>query len=167
VRWDDLVQRSMFGGVAINPSLKHTPDQAKQALAVRVAGPVNAVIVADVDLMGEQFFELRRRGIENLNFDNVTFLLNAVDQLAGDSSFIALRKRRPKHRTLEAVEARTRAYESQRLEEMRLAEANADTRLKEAQARLEGPVSGGPRQKMIFDTIDFDAPIADTRFRVK
>src|SRR5262249_59732433 len=89
------------------------------------------------DLMGEQFFELRRQGIENLNFDNVTFLLNAVDQLAGDTSFIALRKRRPRHRTLEAVEARTRAYETQRLEEMRVAEATADTRLKEAQARLD------------------------------
>jgi ABC-2 type transport system permease protein len=98
------------------------------------------VIVADVDLMGEQFFELRRRGIENLNFDNVTFLLNAVDQLAGDRSFIALRKRRPRQRTLEAVEARTRAYEAQRLEDMRQAEATADARLKEAQARLDKAV---------------------------
>ena len=140
VRWEDLVQRSLFGGVAINQNLKHTPEEGKQVLAMRVAGPINAVIVADVDLMGEQFFELRRRGIENLNFDNVTFLLNAVDQLAGDTSFIALRKRRPRHRTLEAVEARTHAYETQRLEEMRQAEATADARLKEAQARLDKAV---------------------------
>src|SRR6185503_18692667 len=131
VRWEDLVQRSLFG-VAINQNVKHTPEESRQVLAMRVKGPVNAVIVADVDLMGEQFFEFRRRGIENLNFDNVTFLLNSVDQLAGDTSFIALRKRRPKHRTLEAVEARTRAYESQRLEGMRQAEATADARLKEA-----------------------------------
>jgi ABC-2 type transport system permease protein len=101
---------------------------------------VNAVITADVDLMGEQFFEIRRRGIENLNFDNVTFLLNAVDELAGDKAFIALRKRRPRHRTLEAVEARTRAYDSQRVDEMRQAEAIADARLKEAQARLDKAV---------------------------
>ena len=140
VRWDELVGRNMFGQVAINPDLKHTPEQGKQVLAMRVKGPVNAVVVADVDLMGEQFFELRRRGIENLNFDNVTFLLNAVDQLANDTSFIALRKRRPRHRTLEAVEARTRAYETQRLDEMRQAETTADTRLKEAQARLDKAV---------------------------
>jgi len=150
VRWEDLVQRSMFG-VAINQNLKHTPEETRQVLAVRVKGPVNAVIVADVDLMGEQFFELRRRGIENLNFDNVTFLLNAVDQLADDPSFIALRKRRPKHRTLEAVEARTRAYEGQRLEEMRQAEAIAEARLKEAQARLDKSVREIEQRKDLDD----------------
>jgi gliding motility-associated transport system permease protein/gliding motility-associatede transport system auxiliary component len=140
VRWEELVGRGMFGGASINPDVKHTAAEDPQVLAVRTKGPVNAVIVADVDLMGEQFFEIRRRGIENLNFDNVTFLLNAVDELAGDNAFIALRKRRPRHRTLEAVEARTHAYESQRVEEMRQAEATADARLKEAQARLDKSV---------------------------
>jgi ABC-2 type transport system permease protein len=140
VRWEDVVGRNVFGGIGINPDVKHTVEEEPQVLAVRVEGPVNAVITADVDLMGEQFFDIRRRGIENLNFDNVTFLLNAVDELAGDKAFIALRKRRPRHRTLEAVEARTRAYESQRVDEMRQAEAIADARLKEAQARLDKAV---------------------------
>jgi len=62
VRWEDLVERTMLGSIAINDNVKHTPENGKQVLAVRVSGPVNAVIVADVDLMGEQFFELRRRG---------------------------------------------------------------------------------------------------------
>ena len=113
----------MFG-VAINQDAPHNPDEGNHVLAARIqgkgsAGPLNAIVIADADLMSEQFFELRRRGIENLNFDNVTFLLNCVDQLAGDPSFIALRKRRPKQRTLEAVEARTRTYEAQRLHESR------------------------------------------------
>jgi gliding motility-associated transport system permease protein/gliding motility-associatede transport system auxiliary component len=140
VKFEDLFQRTLFGGVGINPDVKHTPEEGKQVMAMRVSGPVNAVIVADIDLMGEQFFELRKRGIENLNFDNVTFLLNAVDQLAGDTSFIALRKRRPKHRTLEAVEAKTRAYEQQRTQQMQEAETTAEARLKEAQGRLDKSV---------------------------
>lgn len=144
VRFDQVVERSMFG-VAINQDAPHDPDEGKHVLAARIqgkgsAGPVNAIVIADADLMSEQFFELRRRGIENLNFDNVTFLLNCVDQLAGDPSFIALRKRRPKQRTLEAVEARTRTYEAQRLRESQQAEALADQRLKEAQARLDRSV---------------------------
>ena len=125
---------------AVNPDPPHNSQGKPQVLAARVKGAVNAIVVADVDLMSEQFFELRRRGIENLNFDNVTFLLNAVDQLAGDASFIALRKRRPRQRTLEAVEARTKAYEAQRLRNTELAEAQADQRLKEAQARLDRAV---------------------------
>jgi len=145
VRWDDLVQRSMFG-VAINPDAPHNPDDGNHVLAARIqgkgsAGPLNAIVIADADLMSEQFFELRRHGVENLNFDNVTFLLNCVDRLAGDPSFIALRKRRPKQRTLEAVEARTRTYEAQRLHESEQAEALADQRLKEAQARLDRAVA--------------------------
>ena len=140
VRFENLVQRGILGETEINEEAAHTPEEGKQTLAMLVKGPVNAVVVADIDLMGEQFFDLRKRGIENLNFDNVTFLLNGVDYLANDRSFIALRKRRPKHRTLEAVEARTRDYEAHRLEEMRQAEATADTRLKEAQARLDKAV---------------------------
>ena len=144
VRWDDLVQRSMFG-VAINDAAPHRKDEGGHVLAARIqgqgrGGPLNAIVIADVDLMGEQFFDLRRRGIENLNFDNVTFLLNSVDQLAGDPSFIALRKHRPKQRTLEAVEARTRTYEAQRLQQSQMAEAMAEQRLKEAQARLDRSV---------------------------
>jgi ABC-2 type transport system permease protein len=145
VRWESMVRRSMFG-VTMNQNLKYNPEKDRQVLAARIQGrgregPVNAIVIADADLMGEQFFELRRRGIEDLNFDNVTFLLNAVDTLAGDPSFITLRKRRPRHRVLEAVEARTRVYEARRREETRQAEAIADQRLAEAQARLDRAVA--------------------------
>jgi ABC-2 type transport system permease protein len=144
--WNRLVQRTIFG-VQLATNLAHEPDEQTYVLAARVEGkegdkPVRAIVIADVDMMGEQFFELRRQGVENLNFDNVTFLLNAVDQLAGDESFIALRKRRPRHRTLEAVEARTRVYEDRRLKETQEAEATAQKRLDEAQARLDGAVEG-------------------------
>jgi ABC-2 type transport system permease protein len=113
------------------------------AARIRGAAPqsaVNAIVLADADMMGEQFFQMRRVGLEDLQFDNVTFLLNAVDQLAGDDSFISLRKRRPRHRTLEAVEARTRVYEEQRVRETREAEQSAEKKLKEAQARLDKAV---------------------------
>jgi ABC-2 type transport system permease protein len=139
VRWDDIVQTSMLGP-SVNPDPPHNSQGKPEVLAARIQGAANAIVIADVDLMSEQFFDLRRRGIENLNFDNVTFLLNAVDQLAGDASFIALRKRRPRQRTLEAVEARTKDYETQRLRNTEQAEAQADQRLKEAQARLDRSV---------------------------
>src|SRR5690606_5106657 len=86
----------------------------------------HVILVSDLDMISDIFFDLRRRPTEAmdfLNFDNIAFVLNCVDTLAGDESFVALRKRRPQHRTLLAVEELTRSYyeasqeESQRAEE--------------------------------------------------
>ena len=67
---------------------------------------VRAIVVADIDLMGPQIFGLRNRPDEvfGLNFDNVTFVLNVLDTLSGDDRFLEIRKRKPKHRTLERIE---------------------------------------------------------------
>ncbi|MGL4944294.1 MAG: Gldg family protein [Thermoguttaceae bacterium] len=67
--------------------------------------PVNVVLVADCDLLADGIFEMRSRGNEpgagiNLDFDNVTFVLNAIDAVAGDDRFLDVRNRRPQHRTL-------------------------------------------------------------------
>jgi ABC-2 type transport system permease protein len=144
VRWSQLVQQSLFGGFSIVRGLPRKPGKDTWTLAARVRGEgaskVNAIVVADADLIGEEFFDIRRRGVAGLNFDNVTFVLNAIDDLAGDASFIALRKRRPRHRTLELIEARTRAFEQKRRQESDQAAAVAEQRLREAQARLDAAV---------------------------
>jgi len=144
--WFRLVQQSMFG-TQLATNVPHEADEETHVLAARITSddesqPANAVIIADSDMMGEQFFELRRQGIEDLSFDNVTFLLNAVDQLAGDESFIDLRKRRRQHRTLTTVEAQTKNYEEDRLAETRTAETEAEEKLKVAQERLDASVKG-------------------------
>lgn len=75
-------------------------DSSEEATTVR------AIVVADIDLMGPQIFGLRNRPDEvfGLNFDNVTFVLNVLDTLSGDDRFLEIRKRKPKHRTLERIE---------------------------------------------------------------
>ena len=155
-----LVQQG-FLGPQLATNLPHEPDEETYVLAAEVRGSgeggLHAIVIADVDLMGEQFFQLRAQGAEQLEFDNVTLLLNAVDRLAGDESFIDLRKRRRRHRTLETVESLTKVYEDQRSEESREAEENADEQLKQAQARLDESVEAvssrtdlDPRAKQIM-----------------
>ena len=70
------------------------------------ARPIRAVVVADVDLLDGRIFGLRNRPDEvfGLDFDNVEFALNVLDELAGDERFADIRKRKPKHRTLERIE---------------------------------------------------------------
>jgi ABC-2 type transport system permease protein len=68
--------------------------------------PVRAIVVSDIDLLSGVFFGLRNRRDDTLNFDfdNVTFALNVLDWLSGDERFVEIRKRKPKHRTLERIE---------------------------------------------------------------
>ncbi len=79
---------------------------AEDGEAESAGKPIRAIVVADIDLMGQQIFGLRNRPDEvfGLDFDNVTFVLNILDTLAGDDRFLEIRKRKPKHRTLERIE---------------------------------------------------------------
>jgi ABC-2 type transport system permease protein len=150
--WSSLIQRSFFGmSMSRNPRRQQTGESYViaaraygDALADSSVSPaprrLNAIVVADIDMVSEQFFKLRERGIENFNFDNVTFVLNCMDMLAGDSSFIDLRKKRVRHRTLESVEARTRGFVEKRLTDEKDAEERAATALADAQARLNAKV---------------------------
>ena len=74
---------------------------------------IDVVLVSDVDMLSSQFFQLRSQGQDpesdiTINLDNVTFVLNVLDSLAGDSRFISIRNRRLRHRTLTTIENRTK-----------------------------------------------------------
>jgi ABC-2 type transport system permease protein len=76
------------------------------------AGEINVVLVADIDMLATDFFQLREWGeLPGMDVpftvDNVTFVLNALDELAGDHRFIDIRSRRPTYRTLTRIENRT------------------------------------------------------------
>ena len=76
------------------------------------AGKINVVLVADIDMLTPAFFAIREEGERpeaevHFDFDNVTFILNVLDSLAGEEQFLELRKRRPVHRTLTRIEEQT------------------------------------------------------------
>ena len=157
--WNQVVQRGLFG-LRLNHNPRRVPTGESYILAARVYGEappdttaadtteadtvqvdkpprrINMIVVGDVDIISDQFFQMRRQGFEGLDFDNVTFVLNCMDVLAGDSSFIELRKKRVRHRTLTAVEAKTQRFIEQRLQEEKQAEREASLALEEAQRRL-------------------------------
>lgn len=110
-------------------------------LSPRQGGPLNVAVIADLDFISEQFFQIRARGPQNLQFDNVSLFLNLIDILVGDESFITLRNKRVRHRTLERVEVQTRNFVDRRLKEEQQAESEAEVALQDAQRRLDEKVN--------------------------
>jgi ABC-2 type transport system permease protein len=158
---DMISEHPLFGLQMLPPPYKQSPITGeKHVIAARVTGggvaaegegavkDRNVVVVADLDLFHDQFFQLRERGGDvdgdgqiDLRFDNVTFLLNLVDSLTGDDRFIELRKRQPKFRRLtwmdEATEDARKGAEDKRAK----ANEEAEKGLEEAQKALDEAVA--------------------------
>ena len=155
--WNSLVQRSFFG-MSLNPNPQRRATGESYVLAAHIIGAdtpaaddtvtvgaakrdsMNVIVVADIDAISEQFFILRERGMGGFNFDNVSFILNCMDILMNDTSFVTLRKKRMKHRTLATVEAQTAEFIEHRLTDEQSAEEDAQAALADAQMRLNKSV---------------------------
>ncbi len=172
---DQIIERSFFG-TGFKEFRVYRQGFSELTLAARVEGRVPVpppkegqlaepppqlkyVFVADLDCISDVFFRIRQEGDETMNFDNVTFVLNCVDSLAGDDSYVALRKRRPKHRTLELVESQSKAHQDKMLESSKSAEEKAKKQLDEAEKFLTDTVAKLKERK------DIDERELDQRVR--
>lgn len=117
--WNKFTSQAGFNPFApvacrSNRSPRRRDDGKQHVLAAQIRNktketPLNVVFCSDIDMITDWFFLERNRGNLEVKFDNVTFVLNAVDALAGDETFISLRSRRESLRTLKFVEDRTSA----------------------------------------------------------
>jgi len=128
---------NIFGPAGINPNRSFIEAGAPITLAAHITGQpadaamdtpaggaaaMNVMLVADIDMLYSVFFAMRAQGEDensplNISLDNVTFVLNVLDTLAGDDRFIEIRKRRPAYRTLTAVEREVSAARAQAADE--------------------------------------------------
>ena len=93
-----VLDEGHWHGLAVRVKGKPKEDSKKN-----IESKVNAIFVADTDVIGDWLFQMRRENSE-LSFDNVTFVLNAVDELAGVEDLIPIRRRKPKQPTLTRIE---------------------------------------------------------------
>ncbi|MDA1014253.1 MAG: Gldg family protein [Planctomycetota bacterium] len=97
-------------------------------------GP-NVVFVADTDMISDMYFQQQEAIAKPL--DNMTFVMNAIEVLAGTPEYAELRSLKPEARSLTAVQTETDAFRKKRREAQQTAEAEMEEKLKAAQVRLE------------------------------
>jgi ABC-2 type transport system permease protein len=100
---------------------------------------ISAVIVNDIDWIIPDFFSIRQSGDSELltATQNVTFILNIIDSLAGDDRFIGIRKRTREHRTLAKIDEATKKYRDDALEQQKEFVAEIQAEIEQAQKRFE------------------------------
>jgi ABC-2 type transport system permease protein len=163
----DRVEQAMQGGDTRLLRAFEKPGDETMTLAVAVermpaaaadgepeAKAIRAVVVSDIDLLSSVFFGLRNRRDDMLNFDfdNVTFALNVLDWLSGDERFIEIRKRKPKHRTLERIEDAVASAREDAEKQRAAFMADFDTAEREANEAMEKEV--GAFEKKIKEMQD-------------
>ena len=155
--WNDYVtsaggMMAMMGGggmIPVMPPAKSERDEVlSPVIAARITGSsadksknINAVYVADMDMLTNAFYFIRDKEWQDLKVDNIAFVLNAVDVLAENDALLALRSRQARQPTLTRIEKRTDAFKKSQADESVDAEKKAKTALDEAQARLDDAVN--------------------------
>ncbi len=122
------------------------------APAAETAPGIKVVYVADIDLMLPVFLQVRADPNQTTDFrfqfQNVTFLLNTIDWLTGETEFIDVRKHEPmlhslrmidsvKEEASTAVRRRTKEFQDAYDEEIRSAQEEMDQSLKTLREELE------------------------------
>jgi ABC-2 type transport system permease protein len=111
--------------------------------------PIDVIYVGDIDLLHSEFVQLRNQPNPDINFrfDNVPFVLNVIDAVAGDDRFLEIRTRKPRHSTLKTVEAR--AADARKKESERAAEFRARYKAEEQKADAEAKKSYAKFQQAV------------------
>jgi ABC-2 type transport system permease protein len=114
-----LVRGAQDNRFGLKPFRTKVESKKEYPVAVQVTGKIkdkdiNVVLGADLDMLSDLFFHFRQQGTDPdagmvLDVDNVTFILNAIDTLAGEKRFVDIRNRRRQHRTLKRFEKITEA----------------------------------------------------------
>lgn len=100
--------------------------------------PIKAVYVADVDYMHPFFSENRKRPEQfedlDLRVQNITFVLNVIDVLAGEEDYPTIRSHEPQHISLRTFEEQAEFYRQEAFESQKKSQEDFN---KEKQAAEE------------------------------
>jgi ABC-type uncharacterized transport system involved in gliding motility auxiliary subunit len=129
-------------------------EKAEPAKPHRDSGRINAIVVADTDMLADQFWvdtrEFLGQQVAIPNASNSAFVVNALDNLSGSESLIALRARGTDERPFKLVAELRRDAERRYREK----EQTLTAKLKEVQDQLAKFESGAEGGAVILSEAD-------------
>ena len=150
---------------------------------------MKVVYIADIDCMLPIFSEIRKRPEQyeeiDFRFQNVTFVLNVVDVLAGESRYPEIRRHEPQHSTLAEFEAQAEEYREVEREKQKEFQENFNKEVREVEEQnqktlakfqekaqtlqREGPDNPAKQQELIqlLQTVQVEQAALERKFRVK
>ncbi|MFN7731844.1 MAG: Gldg family protein [Pirellula sp.] len=137
--------------------------------------PLKVVYCSDIDCMSDVFVNIRKNPSQlddvKFQFQNITFVLNVVDVLVGETKYPSIRRHVPTYSTLKLVEAqadearreeaqeRSLAVEkyNEKLSEAEDASSKAERQYKEAVDKLQaqGVNDASKQQELLQRTVEF------------
>jgi ABC-2 type transport system permease protein len=118
------------------------PDSREHIVAAAIRStdadePLNVIFIADIDLVSNQMYQFWESQTAGLSLDNILFVYNCVDSLAGNTDYIALRNRRAAQRTLKTIDAQKRQFVESAQKQALDAQTRADEALEAARKRMQ------------------------------
>ncbi len=124
-------------GAQVIAALIEGPEPKKDGNAAAPSSPIRVVYVSDVDCMSSVFIDIRKNPTQmediKFQFQNITFVLNVVDVLAGETKYPAIRRHIPTYSTLRLVEAHADEARKEEAEERRTAVEKFNEKVSEAE----------------------------------
>ncbi len=91
----------------IHGDLKDEPLPATEAEVKTSKQKTNVIYIADIDTLSDDYVQIRNFPIQDgveYRYQNMSFVLNVLDSLAGEMTYLGLRNRKVDHVTLEKIE---------------------------------------------------------------
>lgn len=117
-------------------------DAAAAETADEEAEKPRAIYVADIDLLAGDFVALRARPDQEIGWqmENITFVLNILDELSGQTEYLDIRKKKVRHKNLTVVENLRKDYRSRELERRKELQKAIDEETTKAEAARDETV---------------------------
>ncbi len=123
---------------------RETDDKEKKdGSAAKSAGKsdepkIDVMFIADIDVLESTLLTLRDQPSDiDFKFQNLAFVLNVLDMLAGDMRFVEIRKRQVSHASLRLIENRIRKAREEMIKSIEEFEAQINKEREEAEEKAQ------------------------------